>query len=88
MVWNERFESTFAFSRKYLVPDSRSWFNNIHADDRERVLTEIHAVINSKDSQWTDEYRFLRIDGSYADIFDGGFVIRDMQKKLFEWWVA
>ena len=81
-VWNERFESAFGFSRKTLEHDSRSWTNRIHHDDRERVLKGIHSVINSNDeTHWTDEYRFLLIDGNYADIFDRGFVIRDSHKK-------
>ncbi|EGH48524.1 PAS protein, partial [Pseudomonas syringae pv. pisi str. 1704B] len=27
---------------------------------------------------WTDEYRFRRLDGAYADVLDRGHVIRDI----------
>lgn len=54
-----------------------SWTSRIHSEDRDRVVAGIHAVIESGGRSWSDEYRFQRGDGSFADIFDRGYVIRD-----------
>jgi PAS domain S-box-containing protein len=37
----------------------------------------MHAVIDNGGHFWTGEYRFLRADGSYANILDRGYVIHD-----------
>ncbi len=50
----------------------------IHPDDRTRVYNSIHAVIDGNGTAWTDEYRFRRLDGAYADVLDRGHVIRDI----------
>src|SRR3546814_21038063 len=35
------------------------------------------AVLDGGQTAWNDEYRFRRVDGSYAEILDRGHVIRD-----------
>lgn len=60
-----------------LEPGVESWTSRIHTDDHDRVVAGIHAVIDGGGRSWSDEYRFLRGDGSYADILDRGYVIRD-----------
>jgi PAS domain S-box-containing protein len=58
-------------------PVGEWWLAAIHAEDRGRVDHSIHAVIDGTGTSWTDEYRFQRADGSYADVLDRGYVIRD-----------
>jgi signal transduction histidine kinase len=41
------------------------------------VLKGIRRSIESGGRMWSDEYRFQRKDGSYAFVFDKGFVVRD-----------
>ncbi len=50
---------------------------HIHPADRQRVDQSIHAVIDGSGHNWSGEYRFLRADGSYAEILDRGTVLRD-----------
>ena len=49
----------------------------IHPDHRDTVTAGIRAVMDAGGQFWSAEYRFRRADGSYADIFDRGFVIYD-----------
>ena len=49
----------------------------IHPEDRRTVEAGIRAVMAAGGQFWSGEYRFRRADGSYADIFDRGFVIYD-----------
>jgi len=75
MWWNEGFRSLFGYSPT--KPNAESWYDGIHPADRERAVRGIHAAIDGGGESWSDEYRFLRADGSYAEVFDRGFVIRD-----------
>lgn len=75
--WNEGIQTQFGYSPDDIEPGSESWTNRIHPDDVDQIVNGIHAVINSKEDNWSDEYRFRRKDGSYAYIYDRGFVVRN-----------
>ena len=75
--WSETFLSLFGFSRSEIEPGIDSWILRIHPDDLRRVNEGIHAVLDGNGEFWSDEYRFLCRDGSYSDILDRGFVVRD-----------
>lgn len=75
--WNVGMEKLFGFALNDLEPTVESWTNRIHADDIQRIEQSIFAVINGSDDYWTEEYRFKRIDGTYAEVEDRGMVFRD-----------
>jgi len=52
------------------------WEDRIHPEDRISVLQSRHEAITGAERRWSATYRFQRDDGSYADIFDRGFIIR------------
>ena len=79
--WNENFMQQFGYQAQDIEPGIESWINRIHPDDQERVKTSIHAVIDDGGQFWKDEYQFRRHDGSYAYIFDRGYVIHDDEGK-------
>lgn len=53
------------------------WCDQIHPQDRDRVVAGIHAVASGVSEFWWDEYQFRRGDGSYAAILDRACVVRD-----------
>jgi diguanylate cyclase (GGDEF)-like protein/PAS domain S-box-containing protein len=53
------------------------WAGFLHEDDRERVLESIRTTFASDASEWECGYRFLRKDGTYADVLDRCFILRD-----------
>ncbi|MDQ4087586.1 MAG: PAS domain-containing protein [Pseudomonadota bacterium] len=57
------------------------WEERIHPEDRRRVERSLRSAIARGDSRWTETYRFRRDDGSYADMLDRGFIIRDPAGK-------
>ena len=74
--WNEHMP--LQFGHEPGVSGTReSWASHIHPEDRQRVLARIHAVIDGTGTEWSDEYRFLKADGSEARVIDRGLVIRD-----------
>jgi PAS domain S-box-containing protein len=57
------------------------WRRRIHPDDVDRILAQIPAPIVDGRQQWTLEYRLQRRDGTYAHVYDRGFVIFDREDK-------
>ncbi|MFT3785040.1 MAG: PAS domain S-box protein [Tepidisphaeraceae bacterium] len=76
VVWNEA--AGTLFGHHHVETSGRWWADQIHPEDRDRVLRGVQAVIDDpKQQRWQDEYRFRRGDGTYADVFDHGAVLRD-----------
>src|SRR5882762_9587174 len=75
--WNENFSKVFGYPREKIDPTAKSRYEGIHPDDRARVVDGTHRLIESGGTDWSDEYRFRREDGTYAYVFDRGHVIRE-----------
>jgi PAS domain S-box-containing protein len=79
--WNEGVKTLFGCHVDEVETNVAWWYEQIHPEDRERVVRGIHAAIASGESSWSDEYRFRRADGSYAYVFDMGYIIHDYGGK-------
>jgi PAS domain-containing protein len=59
--------------------NSLIWRSRLHPDDRNRVIQ------NLEDSYagvlWSDEFRFLKADGTYGIFYDRGVISRDETGK-------
>ncbi|MDR7331228.1 PAS domain-containing protein [Roseateles asaccharophilus] len=75
VVWNAALGALFGHPQA--ETSAQWWLDHIHPDDRARIDADIHAVIAGTGTAWTGSYRFRRLDGSHADIFDRGYVLRD-----------
>ena len=78
--WSETYEK--AFGRPKTTNSSWQWWiEHIHAEDRDRTASGLRAAIDGKKNIWTCEYRFLRVDGTWADIYDRAHISRDESGK-------
>lgn len=77
VLWNEALEQAYGHRLATIEPTAQWWLAQIHPNDRSRIHASINAVIKGTGTGWSDEYRFLRADGSYAQVLDRGHVIRD-----------
>ncbi|MRR38980.1 PAS domain-containing sensor histidine kinase, partial [bacterium] len=58
------------------------WVDRVHPDDRQRVARGFHTAVDDPHcTHWSDEYRFLRKDGSLAVVLDRGLIQRDSKGK-------
>ncbi len=79
-TWNETY--TELFGRAPAEGSSIRWFyEQIHPDDRARIKARVRQSVKSEDNRIIMEYRFLRNDGRYADIYDRALVARDESGK-------
>lgn len=81
LTWNEALTRRFGHAPADLVTPIEWWEERLHGDEAERVLTSFRAAIAGDGDSWSEEYRFLRSDGSYADVLDRGYVIRDSEGR-------
>ena len=75
--WNEGFEKLFGYSGETIGTDVSSWKRRLHPDDYDRVIADVQRHIESGKTNWSDEYRFKRHDGSYAHVIDRGYIVHD-----------
>ena len=77
--WNESLQEFFG----YEIPNgpADAWMHCIHPDDRTRVSQSVAEAVHGNATRWSSDYRFQRADGTYADVFDRGFITRDAAGK-------
>ncbi|MGE0396764.1 MAG: ATP-binding protein [Kofleriaceae bacterium] len=64
-------------------PSGRWKLERIHPDDQERVRSSLEKARFSKDTNWRDEYRFQRNDGSYLQVEDHGYFLRETNGRAY-----
>lgn len=57
------------------------WRENIHPDDRERVIESENRAIAQGDALWNAEYRFRNASGEYLDMDDRGYLVSNDQGR-------
>jgi PAS domain S-box-containing protein len=81
--WNESHSILFRYPLEASGSTAGVWIERIHPDDRARIHAEIHGAIDRGLTTWTGEYRYRRADGTYADVLDRGYVLRDGAGKPY-----
>ncbi len=81
VLWNDALEQAYGHPLATLDTSGNWWIAQIHPDDQTRIYHSIHALIDGSGTAWTDEYRFRRFDGTYANVLDRGHVIRNNEGK-------
>jgi signal transduction histidine kinase len=72
--WNDNFYIQLGYVRNKNSSNIEFWNNNIHPNDKDRIISGIEHVFKNKGEYWVDEYRFRMANGNYAYILDRGFV--------------
>jgi two-component system CheB/CheR fusion protein len=75
--WSEGLRTTFGYHPDDMKSGIESWYDLMHPDDKERVISSMQQVLNSGEHQWAEEYRIKKHDGSYAYIMGRGYVMHN-----------
>jgi PAS domain S-box-containing protein len=78
LVWNDSVETAFGHKQHKIYPEIQWWYDHLHPEDRERVIAGVHAVLEDGGVNWSDQYRYQRFDGTYANVVDRGYIARDL----------
>ncbi|HET8865800.1 MAG TPA: PAS domain S-box protein [Gracilimonas sp.] len=83
LFWGKGFEKLFGYDLNEINPSFEFLISLIHPGDRSRVVQKIEQkMADSSISDWYEEYRFLRNDGSYAHVIDRAIFIRNKKGKV------
>lgn len=78
--WNHGLQTLFGYKDQDVMTHTW-WEDHIHPDDRDSVVESINSASRRQSPYWSEEYRYLRADGSYAFVIDRGYFIRDENGK-------
>ncbi len=72
--WSTALGDVFGYAPEDVGSTLDWWHERIHPDDRPRLERGFRSFLESETHHfWTEEYRFRRADGSYADVFDRAY---------------
>ena len=74
---NRTLQEIFGYTAQELTDNNIWWRDNLHPEDKERVMAKLDAKLREGSTIWQDEYRFRCKNGNYKTVFDRGFIIRD-----------
>ena len=78
---NRTLQEIFGYAAHELTDNNIWWQNNLHPDDKERVIAKLNGKLKDGGTIWQDEYRFRCKNGEYKTVFDRGMIIRDDDGK-------
>lgn len=74
VIWNKGINGILKYKSINHVTDVDWWKNNIHPEDRKRVLEKFDRHLREGLKRWEDQYRFLCGNGGYKHILDKGYI--------------
>lgn len=81
--WNESFVKLFGHPLETDHITLERWASWIHPEDYERITKGLAIALKSGKQVWSDEYRFQRVDGSYAHVVDRGYILHDEHQQPY-----
>ena len=73
--WSEGLRERFNYTLEEAGNRLEWWEERVHPDDRERVMSSLASAFENCEPEWRAYYRFLRGDGSYAEVRDSAFIV-------------
>lgn len=81
VFWNENVYKLFGFNREEVACNLTWWDENLHEEDKHRILKEMQEVKEQQQTIWSAEYRFRCKNGEYKYVFDRAILRYDINGK-------
>jgi PAS domain S-box-containing protein len=82
LFWGKGFTTLFQYDMTSFEPTFKFLLECIHPEDRPTILSKIQAFLTDDSrSNWFEEYRFLKADGTYAYVIDRAIFLRNKEGK-------
>ena len=79
--YNDVIYEMFGYDRTQVENVQEWWKDNIHPDDRKKVIREVEQAMESGVERFQLEYRFKCADNSYKHVLDRAFLVTDGDGK-------
>lgn len=77
LYWGEGFEKLFGYKLAKITTSLDTWTDNLHPEDYKFAADSLQDAIKGKTRTWEAEYRFKTAEGTYKNVFDRGYIVRD-----------
>jgi PAS domain S-box-containing protein len=77
LSWPQGLETLLGFSPSPATNNIGFWQKQLHPQDRARAGAAIHEALTGEADHWAGEYRFRHSDGSYFDLLERAYIVRD-----------
>jgi PAS domain S-box-containing protein len=75
-------KNMFGYEIEDAEKDKNFWIDRVHMDDVKKMVEKRSRILfHTNELYWEDDYRFRRADGTYAYVFDKGYIIRSADGK-------
>lgn len=81
VTWSDAIETVFGYALGEVVLGTTWWFDRIHPDDRDRVVSGLTKLVETGGQTWQAEYRFRCANGAYATVINRASVAVDEAGK-------
>ena len=77
LSWPQGLEALLGFSPSPTTDNIGFWQKQLHPQDRTRAAASIGDALAGDSDRWTGEYRFRHLNGSYLDLLERAYILRD-----------
>lgn len=78
IYWGAGMKENFGHEFENNISTVEQWEALVHPNDNFHTASSFKAALNNPDAnEWGADYRMAKSDGTYADVMDRGFLIRD-----------
>ena len=63
------------------VENKKLWRSKLHPDDQERVVKSIEKAYTNNSNSWSEEFRFMKKDGTYGFFYERIIIVRNELDK-------
>lgn len=83
IAWGDGYRRLFGYEETGERYPVGKWSANIHPEDLASVSYNLDkAMIDKKQQNWWSEYRYRKMDGTYAFVQEKGFIIRNAEFEV------
>lgn len=82
IILSENFQRIFGYSFAEEPFTLEKWAKLLHPDDEERINTRLEEILSDRTkNKWEAEFRYQKKDGTYANVSENTYIIRDHAGK-------
>src|SRR6188474_3288248 len=82
--WPQGLENLLGYQPSSATDEIGFWQKQVHPQDRARTAVSLRDALAGDGNHWTGEYRFRHADGSYLDLLERGFIVRDGKGRALQ----
>jgi two-component system, cell cycle sensor histidine kinase and response regulator CckA len=85
LSWPQGLHALLGYSPSPATDEIGFWQKQLHPQDRARAAASIRDALATESDHWTGEYRIRHDDGSYLDLLERAYIVRDRLGRPTQW---